>query len=49
MLLTKFKAPEPSGSGEEDFKYISVLNPRPHHRAILDPVGTIFTNLLEVH
>ena len=28
MLHTKFQAPEPSSSGEEDFKYISFLNPR---------------------
>ena len=28
MLHNQFQAPEPSSSGEEDFKYISFLNPR---------------------
>ena len=28
MLRTTFQAPELSSSGEEDFKYISLLNPR---------------------
>ena len=36
MLHTKFQAPEPSSSGEEDFD--SFLNPRPpRRRAISDP------------
>ena len=30
MLHNEFQAAEPSDSGEEDFKYISCLNPRPY-------------------
>ena len=29
MLYTRFQAPASSSSEEEDFKYISFLNPRP--------------------
>ena len=50
MLHTKFQAPEPSSSGEEDFEVYFILNPRPaRRRAISDPRATIRTNLVEVN
>ena len=50
MLHTKFQAPEPSYSGEEDFEVYFIFEPKtPRRRAILDPRATIWTNLVEVH
>ena len=50
MLHTKFQAPEPSSSGEEDFEVYFIFEPKtPRRRAILDPRATIRTNLVEVH
>ena len=50
MLYTKFQAPEPSSSGEEDFEVYFIFEPKtPRRRAILDPRATIRTNLVEVH
>ena len=42
MLQTKFQAPEPSSSGEEDFKVYFIFEPKtPRRRAILEPRATI--------
>ena len=50
MLHTKFQAPEPSSSGEEDFEVYFIFEPKtPRRRAISDPRATIRTNLVEVH
>ena len=50
MLHTKFQAPEPSSSGEEDFEAYFIFEPKtPRRRAISDPRATIRTNLVEVH
>ena len=50
MLHTKFQAPEPSSSGEEDFEAYFIFEPKtPRRRAISDPRVTIRTNLVEVH
>ena len=45
MLHTKFQAPEPSNSGEEDFEVYFIFEPKtpPRRRA------TIRINLVEVH
>ena len=42
MPHTNFKTPEPSSFGGEDFKYISISNPKPHRRTILDFIATIY-------
>ena len=50
MLHTKFQAPEPSSSGEEDFEVYFIFEPKtPRRRAISDPRATIWTNLVEVY
>ena len=50
MLHTKFQAPKPSSSGEEDFEVYFIFEPKtPRSRAISDPRATIRTNLVEVH
>ena len=50
MLHTKFQAPEPSSSREEDLEVYFIFEPKtPRRRAILDPRATIQTNLVEVH
>ena len=50
MLHTKFQAPEPSSSGEEDFEVYFIFEPKiPRRRAISTPRATVRTNLLEVH
>ena len=50
MLHTKFQAPEPSSSGEEDFEVYFIFEPKtPRRRAISDPRPTFRTNLVEVH
>ena len=50
MLHTKFQAPEPSSSGEEDFEVYFIFEPKtPRRRAISDPRATIQTNFVEVH
>ena len=55
MLHTKFPAPEPSSSGEEDFEVYFIFEPKTppppprRRRAISDPRATIQTNLVEVH
>ena len=50
MLYTKFQAPEPSSSGEEDFEVYFIFEPKtPRRRAISDLRATIRTNLVEVH
>ena len=50
MLHTKFQAPEPSSSGEEDFEVYFIFEPKtPRRRAISDPRATIRTNLVDVH
>ena len=42
MLHTKFQAPEPSSSGEEDFDVYFIFEPKtPRRRAILDSRATI--------
>ena len=42
MLHTKFQAPEPSYSGEEDFEVYFIFEPKTsRRRAILDPRATI--------
>ena len=50
MLHTKFQAPEPSSSGDEDLEVYFIFEPKtPRRRAISDPRATIRTNLVEVH
>ena len=51
MLHTKFQAPEPSSSGEEDFEVYFIFEPKtpPRRRAISNPRAIIRTNLVEVH
>ena len=53
MLHTKFQAPQPSSSGEEDFEVYFIFEPKtpppPRRRAISDPKATIRTNLVEVY
>ena len=56
MLHTKFQAPEPSNSGEEDFEVYFIFEPKtppppppPRRRAILDPRATIRINVVEVY
>ena len=53
MLHTKFQAPEPSSSEEEDFEVYFIFEPKtppsPRRRAISNPRATIRKNLVEVH
>ena len=49
MLQTKFQAPEPSSSGEEEFLVYFIFEPKsPRCRVSLDPRVTIRTKLLKV-
>ena len=51
MLHTKFHAPEPSNSGEEDFEVYFIFEPKTtptRRRTISDPRATICINLVEV-
>ena len=42
MLHTKFQAPEPSSSGEEDFEVYFIFEPKTRRRrAMSDPRATI--------
>ena len=50
MLHTKFQAPEPSSSEEEDFEVYFIFEPKtPRRRAISDPRAIIWTHLVEVY
>ena len=51
MLHTKFQAPEPSSSGEEDFEVYFIFEPKtPQPQGHFGPPGPPFEkNLVEVH
>ena len=49
ILHTKFQAPEPSSSGEEDFLVYFIFEPNtPCRRTILDPRATILKKHLSM-